>query len=256
MTGLFYLDPNPSGTPGVLLLHGLGANGSSWALQFTPLIEAGFRPLAPDAPGFGESRYDGRGWNFKRISADLSGLLKELGTGPIHLVGISMGGVVAQQFALDYPELVRKLVLVSTFAILRPAHWTGYLYFLQRFILVNTMGLSAQAKFVAKRIFPRPDQEPYRQLLIEQVTKADPRAYRAAMLHLGLFNIVKRLGEIKVPTLVVTGQNDTTVDPLRQKMLAESIAGARQVVIPGAGHAVGVDQPDEFNRALLGFLTE
>ncbi len=254
MTGLHFLDPHPSGTPGVLLLHGLGANGSSWTLQFVPLIEAGFRPLAPDAPGFGESRYDGRGWNFRRIAADLSGLLKELGTGPVHLVGISMGGVIAQQFALDYPELVRKLVLVSTFSVLRPVRWTGYLYFLQRFILVNTMGLSVQAKLVARRIFPGPDQELLRQLLIEQVTRADPRAYRAAMLNLALFNAVKRLGEVKAPTLVVTGQNDTTVDPLRQKALVEGIVGAKQVVILGAGHAASVDQPEFFNKALMEFL--
>ncbi|RPH56104.1 MAG: alpha/beta hydrolase [Chloroflexi bacterium] len=254
MTGFFYLDPHPAGTPGVLLLHGLGANGSSWGLQFAPLIQAGFRPLAPDAPGFGETSYDGRGWNFKRIAADLAALIGELGLGPAHIVGISMGGVIALQFALDYPGLVRKLALVNTFAILRPAHWTGYLYFLQRLVMVNTVGLPTQARFVAKRIFPQPDQEPLRQILIEQVTKADPRAYRAAMLHLGLFNVVKRLDEIKAPTLVITAQNDTTVDPLRQKALVDGIAGARQIVIPGAGHAVSVDQPGLFNQALMEFL--
>jgi 3-oxoadipate enol-lactonase len=165
-----------------------------------------------------------------------------------------MGGVIALQFALDYPELVKKLVLVNTFAVLRPTHWSGYLYFLQRFILVNTMGLPAQARFVARRIFPAPDQEPLRQLLIEQVTKADPRAYRAAMLNLGLFNVVRRLGEVKAPTLVITGQNDTTVDPQRQKVLVNNIAGARQVIIPGAGHAVSIDQPELFNQALMEFL--
>ena len=254
MSGLFYLDPNPSGAPGVLFLHGLGANGSSWTLQFAPLIEAGFRPLAPDAPGFGESCYDGRGWNFRRIAADLAALLNDLGTAPAHIVGISMGGVIALQFALDYPELVKKLVLVNTFAVLRPAHWSGYFYFFQRFLLVNTLGLPAQARVVAQRIFPAPDQEPLRQLLVEQITRADPRAYRAAMLNLGLFNAVNRLGEIKTPTLVVTGQYDTTVDPQRQKTLVDGIAGARQLTIPGAGHAVSIDQPELFNTALKEFL--
>jgi pimeloyl-ACP methyl ester carboxylesterase len=256
MAQLAYLDPYPGGKLPVLLLHGLGANSASWTLQFPPLIEAGFRPLAPDAPGFGDSRYDGRGWNFRRIAASLADLLRERGTGPVHVVGISMGGVIAQQFVLDYPDLARKLVLVSTFAILRPAHWTGYLYFLQRLVLVNTLGLPAQAKFVAKRLFPRPDQETLRQMLIEQITRADPRAYRAAMLNLGLFNTVNRLGEIKAPTLVVTGSQDTTVDPARQQILVQRIPGARQVVFPQAGHAVSVDTPDGFNRALLGFLTE
>ena len=74
MTNLHYLDPNPSGSPAVLLLHGLGANGSSWTLQFDALIEAGFRPIAPDAPGFGESPYDGKGWS---ISRDVAAIMAE-----------------------------------------------------------------------------------------------------------------------------------------------------------------------------------
>ncbi len=247
MTGLFYLDPNPSGTPGVLLLHGLGSNSASWNLQFLPLIEAGFRPLAPDLPGFGASRYDGRGWNFKRIAADLADLLQELGTGPVHVVGLSMGGVIAQQFALDHPAWVRKLALVSTFAV-QP--------FLARFIMVSTMGLPPQPKYAAQHTFPKPDQEPQRQKLIKDMARSDPRAFSAAMLNLGLFNSVKRLREIKAPTLVMTGDQDTINDPLRQKILVQRIPGAKQIIFPDTGHAVTEDAPEAFNRALLGFLTE
>src|SRR5688572_14857596 len=116
MTGLHFLDPNPFGTPGVLFLHGLGVNASSWTLQFPPLIQAGFRPLAPDLPGFGESRYDGRGWSLRRIAAVLAALLDELALGRVHLVGLSMGGAIAQQFVFDTPHLVKKLVLASSFA--------------------------------------------------------------------------------------------------------------------------------------------
>jgi pimeloyl-ACP methyl ester carboxylesterase len=166
-----------------------------------------------------------------------------------------MGGTIAQQFVLDYPHLVHKLVLVSTFAILRPDSLTGWLYFLQRFILVNTLGLPAQARFVARRIFPEPQSEPLREMLIASITKADPRAYRAAMRSLGLFNSVKRLREIKMPTLVVTGTHDTTVPPVRQRMLVDGISGARQVVIPKAGHALSVDQAEAFNCCLLEFLS-
>jgi pimeloyl-ACP methyl ester carboxylesterase len=67
MTKLHFLDPNPTGRPTVLLLHGLGADGSSWTLQLPPLIEAGFRPIAPDAPGFGKSPYDGKGWSVRKL---------------------------------------------------------------------------------------------------------------------------------------------------------------------------------------------
>jgi 3-oxoadipate enol-lactonase len=256
MTDLNYLDPNPSGRPAVLLLHGLGADASSWTLQIPPLTSAGFRPIATDTPGFGHSPYDGRGWSIPRVTAGVAALLEELGTGPTHVVGLSMGGTIAQQFALDFPQLTRSLVLVSTFSVLRPDNLSGWLYFLQRFIVVSTLGLPAQAKVVAQRIFPDPGHEQLRTMLVETISRADPRAYRRAMASLGLFNSKRRLGEIKVPTLVVTGADDTTVLPARQRMLAEGIRDARQVVIPAAGHAVPIDQAEMFNRELLAFLQQ
>jgi pimeloyl-ACP methyl ester carboxylesterase len=254
MTGLHYLDPNPAGSPAVLLLHGLGANGSSWILQFDPLSAAGMRPIAPDAPGFGGSQYDRRGWSFKRVAADLATLLDELQTSPVHLVGLSMGGIIAQQLVLDYPHLVRKLVLVSTYTVLRPENLSQWRYFFQRLIVLHALGLKQQAEIVARRVFPDPEQETLRQMAAAQIASADPRAYRTAMRSLGLFDSRRRLREIKAPTLVITGECDSTVSPARQKLLADGITGARQVVIPGAGHAVAVDQYEAFNRILLEFL--
>jgi len=254
MTRLNFLDPNPTGEPVVLLLHGLGANGSSWTFQFESLMAAGMRPIAPDSPGFGASRYGGHGWNFKRVAAELAEMLEELRIGQVYLVGLSMGGVIAQQFALDYPQLVSKLVLVSTFSKLRPSNWSQWFYFAQRMLVVHSVGLSSQSKIVARRVFPEPDQQALRDMAAEQFASADPRAYRAAMRNLGLFNSSQRLPEIKIPTLVITGANDSTVTPSRQKMLAENISGAKQVIIPGGGHAVAIDQSETFNTILLEFL--
>jgi 3-oxoadipate enol-lactonase len=254
MADLNFLDPNPSGFPLVLLLHGLGANASSWTLQFDPLIAAWMRPVAPDAPGFGASRYDGRGWSFKRVAALLAGLLDELHSGPVYLVGLSMGGVIAQRFVLDYPQRVQKLVLVSTFSALRPSNFSQLVYFLRRVAVTFTLGPKQQAEAVARRVFPAPGQEALREMAAAQFASADPRAYRAAMRSLGLFDSHKRLKEIKVPTLVITGANDTTVSPDRQQILAKGICGARQVIIRNAGHAVAIDQAEMFNRELLDFL--
>jgi 3-oxoadipate enol-lactonase len=253
---IHYLDPNPEGTSSILLLHGLGANADSWVLQIPALVGAGYRPIAIDTPGFGESPYDGQGWSIARMADELATLVQEIGVAPPDVIGLSMGGIIAQQYALDFPHLVRKLVLVSTFAVLRPDSLNDWLYFFQRFILVNTLGLTAQARAVARRIFPGTQDAPLREMLVETISRADPRAYRRAMTSLGTFNSLKRLGEIKVPTLIVTGDQDTTVTPTRQQILVDSIAGARQVLIPGAGHAVPVDQADIFNQVLLNFLGE
>jgi len=255
MTKLFFLDPNPVGHTPVLLLHGLGADATSWTLQLPALIGAGFRPIATDTPGFGQSPYDGHGWSIHSMAAEMGNLLEELKTGPAHVMGLSMGGIIAQQFALDYPHLTRRLVLVSTFAALHPDTLSGWMYFVQRFFLVNTLGLPAQARLVAQRVFPGPRYGHLREMLVETISRADPRAYRKAMASLALFNSLKRLGEIKCPTLVVTGADDTTVTPARQRLLVDGIPVARQVIVPDAGHAVPVDQAERFNRELLGFLS-
>jgi 3-oxoadipate enol-lactonase len=254
MTKINYLDPNPAGTPAVLLLHGLGADAASWTLQFPALIAAGLRPIATDTPGFGQSPYDGGGWSIRRMAAEMAQLLGDLQSGPAHVVGLSMGGTIAQQLALDFPQLTRSLVLVSTFAVLRPDTLSGWFYFMQRFLVVNTLGLQAQAKVVARRVFPGPGDEHLREMLVDVISRADKRAYRKAMLSLGLFNSLQRLKEIKVPTLIVTGGNDSTVTPARQQMLVNCISTAKQVIIPDAGHAVPVDQAMQFNRELMKFL--
>jgi 3-oxoadipate enol-lactonase len=254
MAKINYLDPNPGGHPAILLLHGLGADATSWTLQFPALTGGGYRPIATDTPGFGKSPYDGRGWSIRRMAAEMASLLEELQTGAVHVVGLSMGGTIAQLIALDYPHLTRNLVLVSTFSNLNPGSLNGWFYFLQRFILVNTLGMTAQAKLVATRIFPEPHQAALREILVDTISHADRGAYLRAMSSLGLFNSVKRLAKIKVPTLVITGADDTTVTPTRQRLLVDGISTARQVIIQNAGHAVPVDQPERFNQELLVFL--
>ena len=248
---LAYLDPHPQGRTPVLLIHGLGSAGESWREQFPALNAAGFRPIAPDVRGFGRSSSPGK-WSIPDAVADLKALLDALGLPRAHVVGISMGGVLAQQLALDFPQAVERLVLVNTFARLRPGHLGGWLYFLLRLILVYTVGIEAQARTVAQRIFP--DHPEARAMLRRHIQMADPRAYRAAMRALGLFNSTHRLAEIQAPTLVVTGLADTTVPPENQAELARRIPHARWLRIPGAGHGLIATHAPVFNPALVAFL--
>lgn len=251
---LHYLDQNSGAGKAVLLLHGLGATGDSWQLQFPPLSEAGFRIIAPDARGFGRSTYPGGNTSISDMTGDFIALLENLQTGPVDVVGISMGGTHALQFALDAPQLVHKLVLVNTFARLRPEKAGDLLYFASRMLIVYTLGLSTQARMVANRLFPNPEQEELRQELIKQINQADPKGYRAAMRALGRFDVDSQLSEIRAPALVVTGEKDTTVPLKLQQNLAQGITNARHVIIPDAGHAVTADHPQVFNETLMKFL--
>jgi 3-oxoadipate enol-lactonase len=253
---LHYLGSKSTNKNSVLLLHGLGATGESWALQIPALEAEGYSFLAPDARGFGQSSYPGGSTTIAEMSADFAALLDHLKTGPVHVVGISMGGTHALQLAISRSDLVRKLVLVNTFSRLRPTKLNEWFYFALRFLLVHIVGLNAQARAVAQRIFPRPDQEVYRQALLEQILQADPSGYRASMRALASFNADPYLADIHCPTLVITSADDTTVNPHIQTKLAQRIPNAHQVFIPNAGHAAIVDQAEKFNDILLEFLRE
>jgi 3-oxoadipate enol-lactonase len=249
-----YLEEHSSGENSVILLHGLGATCDSWQLQVPALAEAGFRVVAPDMRGFGGSSYPHERLSIRTYARDLVALMEELELPSAALVGISMGGTIALQTALDYPSKVTRLVLANTFGRLRPNQRGDWIYFAWRYLLVHTIGLPAQARIVSERLFPNPEQAEFRELFMQQVLQSDPTGYRAAIRALAGFNVMDRLKEIAFPTLVITGQDDTTVDPELQRSLATKISGAQQMVISNAGHAVSIDQPAEFNRILLDFL--
>ena len=251
-----YIDENPNGNPVVLLLHGLGATSESWGLQRQILEDENFRVLAPDAPGFGKSSYPGGGTSIAKMASEMAHLLFDLGVYKAHVAGISMGGTIALQLALDYPNLVDKLVLINTFSSLRPKRASIWLYFAFRLFLVHTLGLDTQARTVSKRIFPNPEQAELRKVLIEQINQADLRGYRATMRALGLFTVTSRLSEIRNQTLIVTGQDDTTVPAENQQTLADCIPNARQIILSNAGHALIVEQPEKFNYIFLQFLRD
>lgn len=250
---LHHIEFNPTAPTPLILLHGLGANSQSWQLQIPFFTEAGYRIITPDLRSFGQSPYPGR-TSIPEMAGDVAELLDHLHLPHAHILGISLGGTVALQFALDYPARVQKLVLVNTFAHLRPKNPGVWLYMLWRLILVHTIGLETQGKVVAKRVFPLPEQEIARQELLAQIRQADPRGYRATMRALGRFNVQPRLGEIHCPTLILTSEKDTTVPVDSQHILAQGIPGARQILFPQGGHALSVDQADAFNTAVLSFL--
>jgi 3-oxoadipate enol-lactonase len=253
---IHYLDENPAGHASIILFHGLGANCTSWQLQIPALTQAGFRVLAPDTPGFGKSTAPRGDTNIAATTARMAEFIHALKLKSYTAVGISMGGTLALQLALDFPQETNKLVLVNTFAKLQVENLRILPYFFLRMILVHTLGLPTQARAVAKRVFPNPNQEMLRQELINQIVQADIKTYRASMRALGHFDVRDRLHEIKCPTLVVTGDKDSTVPIPNQISLAKAISTAQHIRIPQAGHAAPVEQPDQFNHILLEFLQD
>jgi pimeloyl-ACP methyl ester carboxylesterase len=250
------LDPYPENSPIVLLLHGLGTEGSSWTYQTIALGGAGFRPIAPDLPGFGQSKFSGKLWSIKNTAAMVMDLAGSLQKDKFHLAGISMGGAIALQTALDFPEQIANLCLINTFATLRPKRLDELYYLLRRYVKARLNGAGSQAELTARRIFPKPDQELLRQELVQHIRQTDPVVYKTAMHELGTFNVRKSLKNISHPVLVLTGEKDTTVSLENQHDLAVGIHGASQIIIQNAGHGAIIDQPEEVNRCLIQFLKQ
>jgi 3-oxoadipate enol-lactonase len=240
------------GAHSVLLLHGLGSCGDDWALQL-PVLLPRFTVLAPDLRGQGESPMPA-GWpSVQVMAADVLSLLDRLGIGSAHVVGLSLGGAVALQLAVDAPGSVRSVVAVNTFARLRGAPGS-----LRRGIdrpwLALTGRMDELGRRVAMGLFPHDGQEPLRSLAGARLASNPPLTYVKLLAAVGRFDLRERLQEIRAPTLVVAGEQDTTVSLDCKLELAGRISGARLERFVGSGHATPMDCAERFNAVLLEFL--
>jgi 3-oxoadipate enol-lactonase len=117
-------------------------------------------------------------------------------------------------------------------------------------------GAGSQAEMTARRIFPRVDQEEQRQELIQHIRHTNPDVYKNAMHELGLFDVRKKLIQIELPALIITGEKDTTVPLENQLDLVKGLRGSQQIMIPDAGHGAIIDSPDTVNNALIRFISQ
>jgi 3-oxoadipate enol-lactonase len=241
--------------PPLVLLHGLGSSRNDWLLQL-PTVIARYRTIAVDLRGHGGSPKPPGPYHLEQFAADVAQLLQRLDARPAHVVGISLGGAVAQQLALDFPELVRSLVLVNTAARFVSESWQQRLIGVRRVASVYLYGMERVAEAVAMRLFPKPEQAQLRRETVERIRNNDVAAYRATLWAIARFDVRTRLGEIACPTLVVAGDEDNTVPLASKRLLAERIPQSRLEIIAHSGHATPVDQPETFNRAVVQFLEQ
>ena len=251
---LYYLDPAPGNRKMILLIHGLGSDSTSWQLQIPRLIQIGYRPIAVDVPGFGKSKYPYKRWT---ITSSTKWIIRELVDqlpGEFNLLGLSMGGVIAQRLIKERPERIGKVILVSTFSHLHPNIKSNFPYLSQRLIKVISHDINAQARIVADRVFPYPEQIRWHDYLQEQLLKADPVIYRQAMLSLAAFNSRKWLTSINNPCLAISGDKDSTVTIENQERLVKLLPNCEWKIIHNGNHAVNVDHEIEFNKLMVKFL--
>jgi 3-oxoadipate enol-lactonase len=236
----------------VVLVHGLGSYAGDWQPQVDALAPA-FRVVAVDLRGHGESAKPPGPYSVPRFAADVAAVMTALGLGPAHVIGLSLGGAVAFQLAVDRPPLVRSLTIINsgpafvmTSLQLRFAIWL-------RLFMLKTFGLPALGRMIVKRLFPKPDQEGLRRAFLDHYVTNDRRAYEASTRALVGWTVADRLPDIRCPVLVISGDRDYTPVSAKERYVA-ALPNARLAVIDDAGHACTLERPAEVNRVIAEFL--
>lgn len=242
-----------SGDP-LVFIHGLGSSSRDWQYQ-VEFFSPHYSILTYDVRGHGESDKPPGPYSMALFSHDAKVLMQATEMAPAHLVGISMGGMIALQLTLDAPEMVRSLVVVNAGPDMVVRTFKQRLQLWQRFLLVRIFGMRKVGEVLGSKIFPDPDQAGLRTLFIEHWSQNDPHAWQESLRALVGWSVINRLGEIHCPVLVISADQDYT--PVSEKeAYVQEIPNAKLVIIQDSHHATPVDQPEHFNRVVHDFLQQ
>lgn len=242
------------GAETVLYLHGLGGDRTCFDFQIGAFGPR-FRHLAWDMPGYGDSAPLPR-MTFPALAAAAVRLLDALDIARAHIVGHSMGGMIAQEIAVDHQDRVASFVLSGTSAAFgrREGDWQ------RRFLADRLKPLDdgrtpadIAPRVVAALVGDGADPDGVR-VAVAAMGRITPDAYRAALTCLVEFDRRDALAAITVPTLLVAGERDTAAPPKVMQRMAEVIPGSIFTCLPGAGHLASLERPQAFNGAVADFL--
>ena len=248
--------------PTVLMLHGIDGGSLAWAPQVESFASRGWRAVAWNMPGYGHSAPI-EPYNFKGLAQSCLALIDALGCKSVVLLGHDVGGMVAQEVALRWPERVNRLVLCATaaaFAGTDSAEPDADRENQRRFIAERSAPLDAgqSMEVLAQQLVPRRvGAAALREgidLAMHCLAQVSPATYRRALAALPAFDRTADLARIRVPTLLVAGESDTVFPPARMRGIAERIAGSSVVSLARIGHWPNLEAPDEFDGLVLGFL--
>ena len=239
----------------IVMVNGLADEKESWGYRTPDLVAAGHRVLTFDNRGVGQSSMPPGPYTTKLFAEDTKALVDELGVTGFHLVGTSMGGMIAQEYAIAFGDDLKSLTLSSTYAA--PGPFCG-----RMFAMWADMAPQLGVPFVMRdvtlwaftlRFFETREGE-LQEFEAAMASMTQPtEAYLAQLSSIQTHDATDRLGHIKVPTLVIAGEEDILIPVALSRRLQEGIAGSEWLTTAG-GHASIWEHPEPFNQAVLAFI--
>ena len=252
--GLYYEEAG-EGEP-LLMVMGLATDHFGWMLQ-APEFSKEYRVITFDNRDVGQSKQAGEPYEVADMAQDALALADHLELDTFHLLGMSLGGAIAQEMALAAPERLRTLTLVVTYggggdwATERARLWSEI-----RGVIDHEMHLDWLLLFgMSEDFYASPERVAYsKQLMRANPHPQSAEAFQRQVAAGGRHETRDRLAQISVPTHVIGAERDTLVPVWKSKEIAELIPGADYSEMPGAPHALNMERPDEFNEMVLGWL--
>ncbi len=263
------IDLGENDAPPLVFIHGLSGSWPNW-LEQLPVFADSHRVIAVDLPGFGHSPMPHERITISGYARLLDGLFDELGIDAATVVGNSMGGFVAAELAIAFPQRVERLVLVSPAGLSTYRHPRGTralpaLHRGERIVAAYTAWMASKSDIVTKRALLRnatlglvtrhPGRLPAA-LAAEQLRGAGKPGFIQALEANLDYDFRDRLPEIACPTLIVWGDSDRVITVRDAAVFAELIPGSRKVIYEDTGHMAQIERPDAFNSLLREFLGE
>lgn len=240
--------------PSLLFIHGLGSSGQDWSEQVA-FFSKDFKVITVDVRGHGQTGKPPGPYSIKLFADDAAAFIRSLGLSPVHVVGISMGGMIAFQLAVSHPELLKSMSIVNSGPEMVAHSFRERLQIFQRLVIFRLLGMRKIGEIISGRLFPKNEQEELRNTMIERWAQNAKRAYMDSFKALVGWSVAEYISNIHIPTLVIAADEDYTPVSLKEAYVS-NMPNARLVVINDSRHATPLDQPEEFNKTLAAFLSK
>lgn len=240
--------------PWVTMSHSLACNSSMWDVQAKLLAGQGYKVLRFDTRGHGASDAPEGAYTLEQMADDLHGLYAALGIRRSHWVGLSMGGMIGETYALKYPGVFQSMVLADTTSRRPP---NAEQMWGDRVKLAREKGMDALVEGTLARWFTDPYRAANPAVMAKiggDIRNTPVAGFAGCCDAIAKIDVLDRLKEIDCPSLVIVGDQDHGTPPEMARQIHANLRGSELLIIPSAAHLSNVEQPQAFNDALLGFL--